>query len=128
VIGGLSWSFGGTILTGENEVLGGKPVPVPQTNKQFCQPSTKETSSGSQYWEQQSVTKSSKRKQCEVQVQNYWVFHHFSIAKGNFFAPVSYASTVPHDGGVEEVVYVSRLCSNYMVHPLKFLIFVRQLP
>jgi len=117
------------ILTGEYEVLGEKPVPVPQTKKQFCQPSTKETSSGWQYWEEQSVTKSSKRKQWEVQVQNCWVFHHFSvIAKGNFYAPVSYASTLPHDGGVEEVVYVSRLCPNYIVHPLIFLIFVWQLP
>jgi len=82
-------------------VLREKPVPVLQTNKKLCQPSRRETSSGWQYWEEQSLTKSSKRKQCAVQVQNYWVFHHFSvIAKGNLFAPVSYASTLPHDGGV----------------------------
>ena len=40
----------------------------------------------------------------------------FVIAKGNCFAPVSYTSTLPHDAGVEEVVYISRLCSNYIVH------------
>jgi hypothetical protein len=74
-MGGFLWSVRGMILTGESEVLGVKPVPVPQTNKKFCQPSRRETSSGWQYWEEQSVTKSSKQKQCAVQVQHYWVCH-----------------------------------------------------
>ena len=105
------WSVGGMILTGENEVLGEKPVPMSKTNKKFCQQSRRETISGWQYWEEPS-----KRKQCVVQVQHYWVFHHLSvIEKGNCFTPVTYTSTIPHDAGVEEVVYVSRLCSNYIV-------------
>jgi hypothetical protein len=48
-MGGLLWSVGGTILTGENEVLGVKVVPMPQTNKKFCQPSRRKTSSDWQY-------------------------------------------------------------------------------